>query len=503
MSPTTSLRMMGVILLTLSLWALSGCQGIRNEPSTGGGSSGGGSGSLETSLNHIVFLVQENRSTDHYFGAMRQYWKDFGYPDQPFDGLPQFPTSSPSGAAPTNMGCDPAFPFPGNDCKFTQNSQPVTSFHLLSECSENPSPSWNEGHISFNYFDPTSDTPKLDGFVFSAAHDARNSQPPLTDVAGARAMGYYDGSDLNYYYFMASNFGTSDAWFAPVNTRSPANHMYLLGATSQGRVYPLGDNETISAPPIFQSLQQAGVSWKIYIHPDASGCATPTCLIGLSYVRLFAYGATILSQFPQNIVPDTQFITDAQTGALPQVAFIETPSNVGLDEHPSDFDTNPPCCSIQAGAQWASSLINALMNGPSWKDSVFILTYDEAGGFYDHVAPIATVNPDGIKPNDLQPGDVCTQGSGPNCDFTFTGFRVPLLVVSPFAKKNYVSHNGADYTAILKLIEKRFGLSALTARDDKQIDMTEFFDFSNPPWTTPPVPPAQNTGGACYLDHLP
>lgn len=501
MGSTTNLRTIGAVLLTLTLGMLSGCQGIRNEPPTGGGSSGG-SGSLETSVNHVVFLVQENRSMDHYFGALRQYWKDFGYPDQAFDGLPQFPTSSPSGAPPTNLGCDPSLPYP-SDCKMTQNSQPIASFHLLTECTENPSPSWNEGHISNNYFDPTSGTAKLDGFVFSAAHDARNMQPPLTDVAGARAMGYYDGSDLNYYYFLASNFGTSDRWFAPVNTRSPANHMYLLGATSQGRVYPLGDNETITAPPIFQSLQQAGVTWKIYVHPDATGCSSPTCLMNLSYVRLFAYASTILSQFPQNIVSDTQFITDAQSGSLPQVAFIETPSNVGLDEHPSDFDVDPPCCSIQAGAQWVSTLIGALMNGPSWKDSVFILTYDEAGGFYDHVAPAPSVNPDGIKPNDLQPGDVCTTSSGPNCDFTYTGFRVPLLVISPFAKKNFVSHSPADYTAILKFIETRFGLPSLTARDAAQIDMTEFFDFGNPPWITPPAPPAQSTGGACYLDHLP
>src|SRR5215470_6717250 len=102
MNPSTTLRTLGAIVMTLLLWTLSGCQGIRNEPSTGGGSNEG-SGSLETSVNHIVFLVQENRSLDHYFGAMRQYWKDFGYPDQAFDGLPQFPNSSPSGAPPTNM----------------------------------------------------------------------------------------------------------------------------------------------------------------------------------------------------------------------------------------------------------------------------------------------------------------------------------------------------------------------------------------------------------------
>jgi phospholipase C len=129
--------------------------------------------------------------------------------------------------------------------------------------------------------------------------------------------------------------------------------------------------------------------------------------------------------------------------------------------------------------------------------------YDEWGGIYDHVPPQPTVSPDGIKPVDLQPGDVCTQVTGPTCDFLYTGYRVPLIVVSPYAKKNYVSHMVADYTAILKFIETRFTLPALTQRDAAQMDMTEFFDFSNPPWITPPTPPEQNTSGACHLDHLP
>ncbi len=104
---------------------------------------------------------------------------------------------------------------------------------------------------------------------------------------------------------------------------------------------------------------------------------------------------------------------------------------------------------------------------------------------------------------DLLPGDACTSVTGPTCDFTWTGYRVPLLVVSPFAKKNYVSHNVADLTAILKLIETRFNVAPLTKRDAAQIDMTEFFDFANPPWMTPPSPPAQSMNGACYLNQLP
>ena len=487
-----------LFLTLLLLVFLMGCQGLAKAPATGTPTGN----SLQTSVNHIIFLAQENRSFDSYFGAMRQYWADFGYPDQAFDGLPQFPKNAPSGAPPTNPGCDPSISAPGTDCTINANAAPVPSFHFLTQCVENPSPSWNESHVDFNFANPSSGTATLDGFVYTAGHDARFIQPPFKDINGQRAMGYYDGSDLNYYYFMASNFATSDRWFSPVMSRTTPNRMYLIAGTSQGHAYPI-TNTPATVPTIFEELQAANVTWKIYVHPGADGCTSATCLYQRSYIQNFASGQTILSQFPQNIVPDTQFLSDAQSGTLPNVAYIEPASEVGLDEHPADFDANPPCCSVQAGATYVSSLIGAVMNGPSWKDSIFILTFDEFGGFYDHVQPQPAVSPDGIPPSDLLPGDVCTSVTGPTCDFVYTGYRVPLIVISPFTKKHYVSHTVADLTAILKLIETRFNVSALTKRDAAQMDMTEFFDFTNPPWVTPPQVPAQNQGGPCYLDHLP
>jgi phospholipase C len=356
----------------------------------------------------------------------------------------------------------------------------------------------------------------MDGFVFNAATFALNQTPPYTDTLGVRAMGYYDWTDLNYYYFMASNFATSDRWFAPVLDRTQVNRMYLFAATSQGYAYPPGtntaDNAPLTAPTIFDALQQAGISWKIYYSDDT--CSTlpgdargPRGAItkdasassgACTYLMQFANYAPP-NQLPSNVVPVSQYLTDVQNGTLPAVAFIEAGYESGRDEHPSS-GTN-----AQTGAAYASSLINALMTSPSWKDSVFILTYDEPGGLYDHVPPQPAVSPDGIAPMDLQPNDVCTAGNdqnGPNCNFNYTGFRLPLIVVSPFTKKNYVSHTVADYTAILKLIETRFNLPSLTQRDAAQMDMTEFFDFQNVPWATPPSPPAQATGGVCDAQHL-
>ena len=471
-----------------------------------------GTGTL-ASLNHIIFLAQENRSFDHYFGALRAYWANNGYPDQSFDGLPQFnPTSGAAplqGPVPSNPGCDPTAPLP-SDCVYDTNN-PISSFHMITQCAENTSPSWNESHVIWNFNDQVGKYPaKLNGFVWVAAHDGRNMQPTFTDADGIRAMGYYNDTDLPYYYFMASNFATSDRWFHPVMTRTHPNREFLIAATSQGRVYPNNTNAQdtgyLTAKTIFEELQAAGITWKIYVDPAGSPCQsnpTPACLLGLSYLHEFAYSQTVLAQYPQNIATLAQYHQDLVNGTLPQVAQVEPNTEGGFDEHPATSDQFPT--DIQYGANYvATQLINPLMQSPSWKDSAFILTYDEYGGLYDHVPAQPTVSPDGIKPVDLNPGDVCANGfTGPICDFTYTGYRVPLIVVSPFAKKNYVSHTVTDFTAILKLIETRFGVPALTKRDAAQIDMTEFFDFANPPWTTPPVPPVQPTNGACYMTHLP
>ena len=490
-------RKLAVPCMTVILLAMCGCQGLKNGTSGGGGSTAG----LQ-SVNHIIFMAQENRSLDTYFGQLPAYWQANGYPAQQFDGMP---------AAASN----PTFDGTGT----------VPAFHLATQCIENLTPSWNESHIDWNLQEPTSSTATMDGYVFNAASYAMNqnaagANPPYTDIAGARAMGYYDGTDLNYYYFMASNFATSDRWFSPAMDRTQVNRMYLFAATSQGYAYPPGtdtaDNAPLSAPTIFDALNKAGVSWKIYATDDscpagptgdseASGQRHSIPVTPSSGTSSTGF-CTYLSQFsayappnalPANVVPGAQFLTDAQAGTLPAVAFIEAGYESGQDEHPSS-GTN-----AQVGAAYVESLINGLMSSPSWKDSVFILTYDEAGGTYDHVPPVPMPNPDGIAPIDLLPNDICTTTGGANCDFNYTGFRLPLLVVSPFTRKNYVSHTNADYTAILKFIETRFSLPALTQRDAAQMDMTEFFDFQNVPWATPPANiPVQATNGVCDAAQL-
>src|SRR3984957_2802136 len=462
-------------------------------------------------LNHIIFMAQENRSLDHYFGELRAYWRANKFAYFSLDGLPQFnPTSGAAplyGPPPTNPGCDPAYPVPA-DCTVDGSSPQIASYHLITQCIENPSPSWNESHVDWNRADPLLATPTLDGYVWTAGHDSRNMSPRFYDTDGKRVMGYYDSTDLNYYYFMASEFATSDRWFSPVMSRTGPNREYMIAATSQGDAYPLGsdshDQALLTATTIFQELEAAGITWKIYVNTQNTSCSsnpTPQCLLTLSYVQNFQWGQSIPTTYPNNITTMTQYFSDVQNGTLPQVAIIEPASAAGLDEHGSDYDQYP--IDIQLGANYVSSLINALMTSVSWKDSAFILTFDEFGGLYDPVAPQPAVSPDGIKPQDLMTNDICTTSTGPTCDFTYTGYRLPLIVVSPYTRPHYVSHTVMDTTAIVKLIETRFGLTPLTKRDAAQKSMTEFFNFNNAAWLKPPIPPAQKTSGACYLNSVP
>ena len=424
------------------------------------------------SINHIIFMAQENRGFDHYFGHLNAY--------RIANGLTPDVNGTPADAS--NPSAD--------------GTTVVTPFPMMSACVENQSPSWNESHTDYNRYNPISALATMDGFVYISAKDAPSNGG--FDLGGTRAMGYYDDGLLPYYYFMATNFAMSDSWFAPALTRTQPNRMYMMAATSAGHVYPLPSGApALTNKTIFELLQENGISWKVYVTDP-----NPNPIDGTSF-NMFSFSRQNL----QNIVPATQFLTDAASGTLPQVAMIDPGYTSGRDEHPAAIT---PGGSVQKGAAYVSTLINGLMQSPSWSDSVFVLTWDEGGGFYDHVPPVLTVSPDGIPPSDLAgppAPDICYQDTtDPTCDFLYTGFRVPIFLVSPYANKNSVSHVARDHTSILKLIEQRFNLGSLTARDAAQPNMDEFFDFVNAPWKTPPPPasiPIQPTNAPCYINAVP
>jgi phospholipase C len=448
----TNYRLVIVISLTLML---AGCGGASTN-STTHKNPPPRTADL-TVVNHIIYMMQENQSFDRYFGQINTYRQSRGLsPDVDVT--------------------------PGNATELAyDHSASFTPFHMISMCTESLSSYWNESHNDWNHFAPTGARPLMNGYANSAGGNSRHSNPPGFDINGQRVMGYLDDSDLPYYYFMATQFAISDKWFSPLMSNTPSSRLYAMAATSQGVINkPLTQ---INVPTIFDELQKAGVTWKNYVPDYPNG----------SSLKPFPAFSKYLGT---NIVPMSDYFTDLTNDTLPQVAFIDRDSKSGLDEHPG------PGISVQKGSAYVKKIIDALMNSRAWQDSVFFLTYDEGGGFYDHVPPVQTVSPDGIAPL-IGPNDTCAATTGPTCDFVYTGFRLPNLVVSPFAKAHYVDHTPMDTSAILTFIEKRFELKSLTKRDAAQPDISFFFDFGGTPNMTSPTPPPQPTNGPCYINSLP
>jgi phospholipase C len=284
------------------------------------------------------------------------------------------------------------------------------------------------------------------------------------DPDTTRAMGYYDSTDLPYYYELASQYATSDRFFSSVMTETVPNRLYMMGATSWGATKAIGpfpQNYTL----IWDRLNDGGVSWTYYVVPGAK-----------NFLAQFPGGT---ARYGSHFAPMQQYFDDLKNGKLPQVAFIERQE--GFDEHPLN--------NIQKGAAKAKTYIDALMQSSAWANSVFILDFDEGGGMYDHVPPVSVPVPDNNAP-DLGPADF-------QATFNMTGFRVPFILVSPWARPNFVSHVARDHTSILRFIESRFNLQPLTARDAAADDMSEFFDFNSSPRTAIPSLPGQPQNGVC------
>lgn len=447
-------------------------------------------------IKHIFFMLQENRSFDMYLGQLGPYRTT---------RLAQYGISDSQ----TIDAFDPTVTLTSE-----QTGAKVQPFHETTECTENLTPAWDESHhdVTLSGGDgawATTNSYTSSSFAMQGFLDTTDSVPQLYDPNGTRAMGYYNQTDIPYYYDLATFFGTSDEMHSPILANTVPNRMYLMAATSFGHEYPDGSSShpPYSAPTIFRAMNTANVSWIYYYHD------------GIFLANFADYS-------DPNIGPKTFPVSDLLNRlagtcsggkcdpdkALPEVIFIDSASgSSGLDEHP---DNN-----VQSGAAYVQSIISALMNSDAWQDSVFILSYDEGGGLYDHVAPINVPLPDSYAPGDCpdpnngSPG-YCTVGKLGGT-FNLSGFRVPFTVISPYAKQHFVSHTPRDYTAILAFIESTFGVQALTSRDaywqssacsaqNGCADLSEFFDFSTPaslngpnnqPWTQ--VLAAQPTSGLC------
>ena len=353
-----------------------------------------------TPIQHVVVLMQENHTFDNYFGT---------YPGA--DGIP----------AGVCMPRDPANPSAG--C--------VTSYHLPSHRTIDLSHGTDVAGVALN-------GGKLDGFVY--AQNKRN-------LPGETAMGYYDGSDLPFYWNLASSSVLADRFFSSDAGGSKENHLYWVAAQSGGGSVP---EAGYTFDTIFDRLQAAGVDWKFYVQNydptitfrNLTGAPQDSQVVWVPLLNFARYLDD--PELSKRIVDVSQYHTDLAAGTLPAVAFI-APS--GASEHPPG--------DVSIGQVYGTSLITALMQSSSWSSSLFVLTWDDWGGWYDHVPP-------------------------PQVDANGYGMRVPALFVSPYAPPGRIDSTTYDFTSILRFIEDNWELQPMTARDAAANSVGTALDFSGP-----------------------
>jgi len=459
-------------------------------------------------VNHIVIVMQENHSFDNYFGALPYALGGPYHSGHPcaandhtcVDGLDCLRAGSNYTCTNSNLDDD--------------NSHP-TAFHDADYCIEpDLDHSWQGSHMEANFDSPAGAllmSPN-DGFV--RVNDLTEQVDSGESATDDDTIGFYNEDDLPFYYYLAQNFAMNDSYHCSLLGQTFPNRSYEVAATSfvhvtTAEIIPPAAGYKPITGTIYDLLDNAAVNWKDYYSL-------------LPYSFIFRPGSP-------NGVPLATFFTDAAAGMLPPVSFVDS-VQLGANEN----DEHPPT-DIRKGQQFVSDVINAVRNSPNWADTVIFFTYDEHGGYYDHVAPPAAsqgsnLNPDGINPGqcadnsnppastmpgggqqcsssqsdvgDICPGFTPTGAYPANCaNFNQLGFRVPFVVVSPFAKPGYVSHTVGDHTSMLAFIEKRFLSSAfMTARDQNADTLEDMFDFTNSPslnTTIPTAPLASPTDPGC------
>ncbi len=339
------------------------------------------------------------------------------------------------------------------------DQQPVTAFPIQGTCDPNKGASqgWNASHISWS-------NGANDGFIRAAN-------------GGTGSMGYWDGTTLPFYYGLAQTFVLCDRWFCSMLGQTFPNRRYLQAATSVGIVST--DVDEVLATPTAPN----GVIWE---RLDAHGITWNDYAVDLPDIALFPGWS---QDKVDKVKTFNDFLLDCANGTLPQVSII-SPGDQKWSEEDAD---------VQNGEAYSASIVNAVMHGPAWTKTVLFFTYDEHGGYFDHVPPPPAVAPDAIAPRITVPPD--EPGA-----FDRYGFRVPAVVVSPFAKKGYVSSVVHDHTSILKFLETKFNLGALTYRDANADDLLDTLDVANPGFLEPPTLPAPGlpaTGSACQPQPIP
>ncbi|MGN6867310.1 MAG: phospholipase C [Solirubrobacteraceae bacterium] len=314
------------------------------------------------------------------------------------------------------------------------NGNPVVAQHASSPCQLHgePSQSWAASHAAY-------DNGLNDGFVKASA--------PV-------AMRYWDKRDIPFTYSLAEHFPIGERHFCSLLGQTFPNRRFLFAGTSFGTVDDTFPNDPPPNGTIFDRLDAHQINWAIYYQNYPTLELVPDADTPARAPRVRKFG---------------QFLSDAAAGRLPQFTFLDPNYTTTSEENPQD---------IQLGERYIAQAVQALMNARTWKHTALFLTYDEHGGYYDHVPPPPAIVPDSIPP-DLSPGD-------PPAAFDRYGFRVPTIVISPWAKPHYVSRVVHDHTSITAFIERKWNLPAMTLRDANAHPMTNYFNFHKPHFLEPP-----------------
>jgi phospholipase C len=382
-------------------------------------------------FDHIVVVMMENHSFDNLLGALAHS----GQPKA--QGLHFNRKGVALNSNPGPEGPIASFPIPTG-----AQSPTVTQ-------------TWNATHVQI-------DGGKMDGFVRSVSSD----QP----------MGYWTEDVLPFAYSFARSFTLANRWFCSAPCQTYPNRRFLMAGTAYGDIAT--NTESLKDPPppngtIFDRLHTYGISWRNYFTDLPQTAIIPS----------------VIERYAANISPVAAFFADCAAGTLPSVSFVDPEfgalSDIGeplttvpgiealgvkLSETGGD-EENPQDMSY--GEYWAYQVVHAVLSSPAWPRTLLIYTYDEHGGYYDHVPPPAAIPPDEIPPElsseDLPGG------------YDIYGPRVPGIVASPYSKPNAVTNVVHDHTSVLATIEAKWNLPALTFRDANARTVEDFLDLSRPP----------------------
>jgi phospholipase C len=457
-SATRALVLAGLVAVTaLTVAGATGCRGQAAQVAPPGASSEASSPTVPTGslapgapagldkIDHFVFIMQENRSFDSYFGT---------YPGA--DGIPAGAT------VPGPLG------------------NLVAPYHDAADINRGGPHGWDNAWADI-------DGGKMDGFLRESWKSVRvrpnaPNAPNATIVGNPRdVLGYHDWREIPNYWSYAKLYVLQDRMFESVASYSLPAHLYMLAAQSGGYTgrdpftnLPQPYPRVYEFPEITELLQSGTIDWKYYVTsgtiPDTEdGHVVGTIPAQTQDPKRYTLWNP-LPAFPSvrgdagewnRLVDTSEFYTDCKTGQLPQVCWV-IPSGA-VSEHPP--------AGVREGMAYVTGLVNAVMQSPDWPHTAIFIAWDDWGGFYDHVVP-------------------------PKVDTYGYGLRVPALVISPYAKQGYTSSQTLSFESWLKLAEERYGISPMTDRDRNANDMRDAFDFTQQP--RPPVLLSATTSGSPY-----